>query len=138
MLECLIMGDSIAVGTHVYKPKCEVVAEVGINSWQFNNHYLTNRDAETIIISLGSNDHKFVKTEEELRTLRVHSHGKRVYWILPAGNNPASGVSIEHIQLLVYKVANEYGDVVIPIKRTQKDGIHPSWEGYKEIVKEIN
>jgi len=138
MLECLIMGDSIAVGTHVYKPKCETIAEVGINSWQFNNHFLAERSAETIIISLGSNDHKFIKTEEELRTLRALSHGKKVYWILPAGNNPASGVSIEKIQGIVYKVAGEYGDVVIPIKRTQKDGIHPSWEGYKEIIKEIN
>jgi hypothetical protein len=138
MLECLIMGDSIAVGTHVYKPKCEMVAEVGINSWNFNNHYLTYRDAETIIISLGTNDHKFVKTEEELTVLRNHSKGKRVYWILPAAVNPDSGVTLEHSQLIVYKVANKYGDVVIPIKKTQTDGVHPSQDGYKEIIKEIN
>jgi lysophospholipase L1-like esterase len=138
MLECLLLGDSIAIGTHVHKPKCEVVAEVGINSWQFNNHYLTYRNAETIIISLGTNDHKFVKTEEELRTLRAHSKGKRVFWILPSAVAPDSGVTIDHIQMLVYKVANEHGDVVIPVKKLQKDGVHPSADGYKEIIKEIN
>jgi lysophospholipase L1-like esterase len=34
----------------------------------------------------------------------------------------------------VRKVAAENGDVVLPITRLQKDGVHPSWAGYKELA----
>jgi len=132
MLECLIMGDSIAVGTHVFKPSCEYYAEGGINSYQWVNRNIGKApyEAKTIIISLGSNDHKYVKTEEELRTIRTMTKADRVYWILPAIK--------PNIQEIVKKVAAEYGDTVLPITRLQPDGIHPSWAGYKEIVKETN
>jgi len=132
MLECLIMGDSIAVGTHVFKPSCEYYAESGINSYQWVNRNIGKApyEAKTIIISLGSNDHKYVKTEEELRTIRTMTKADRVYWILPAIK--------PNIQEIVKKVAAEYGDTVLPITRLQPDGIHPSWAGYKEIVKETN
>ena len=35
MIDCLILGDSIAVGTHQFKPECSAVAKGGINTWQF-------------------------------------------------------------------------------------------------------
>lgn len=126
------MGDSIAVGTHVFKPSCEYYAEVGVNSYQWVNRNIGKApyEAKTIIISLGSNDHKYVKTEEELRTIRTMTKADRVYWILPAIK--------PNIQEIVKKVAAEYGDTVLPITRLQPDGIHPSWAGYKEIVKETN
>jgi lysophospholipase L1-like esterase len=31
-------------------------------------------------------------------------------------------------------MAKEYGDTVLPITRLQKDGVHPSWAGYKELA----
>ena len=72
MLECLIIGDSIAVGTHQFKPECVAYAKGGINSWQWLNQNVgkTPLLAKTVIISLGSNDHKGVKTYEELQLLR--------------------------------------------------------------------
>jgi lysophospholipase L1-like esterase len=136
MIDCLIVGDSIAVGTHQFKPECVSYSKGGINSHQWINQNVSKLplNAKTVIISLGSNDHKWVNTESELRTLRQTTKADRVYWILPAGNLKASQVSIQYIQLLIKEIAKEYGDVVLPITRLQSDGIHPSWAGYKDIA----
>lgn len=136
MLECLIVGDSIAVGTKMFMKQCADYAKGGINSWQFNRMY-KNKDltARTLIISLGSNDHKGVKTYDELFELRQRVDADRVYWILPHGNLKApQNLPIEQIQKIVQELADYYGDVVLPITRVQPDGIHPSWEGYKDIA----
>lgn len=128
MLECLIVGDSIAVGTANVRTECVAYAKGGINSYQWLNSNIgkTPLVAKTVIISLGSNDHQYVKTESELRTIRHLTKADRVFWILPA-NKP-------NIQEIVKKVAAENNDIVLPITRLQKDGIHPSWAGYKELA----
>jgi hypothetical protein len=130
MLDCLIVGDSIAVGTHQFKPECAVYAKGGINSKQWVDKNIKNMplEAKTVIISLGSNDHKYIKTESELQTVRQLTKADRVYWILPAIK--------PDIQEIVKKVAAQYGDTVLPITSLQPDKIHPSWAGYKEIAKE--
>ena len=130
MIDCLIMGDSIAVGTHMFKQECVAYATGGLNSkqWVDRNVGKSPYIAKTVIISLGSNDHKFIKTESELQTIRQLTKADRVYWILPAVK--------PDIQEIVRKVATENGDIVLPITRLQPDGIHPSWAGYKNIVKE--
>ena len=128
MLECLILGDSIAVGTHMSRPECTALAKGGINTWQWNNKYLTkDLSANTVIISLGSNDHRGVKTRKELETLREVVKGSRVYWILPAIK--------PEIQAIVQDVAQKNGDIVLPITRLQPDGVHPTGAGYKELAK---
>ena len=135
MLECLILGDSIAVGTQMFRPECTLVGKGGINTWQFNKDYAKNlKPASTVIISLGSNDHKYVKTEYELVKMRELVKADRVFWILPAGNLKASEVNIQWIQGLVREIASKYGDTVLPITRLQTDGIHPSTTGYKDIA----
>jgi len=127
MLECLIVGDSIAVGTATARPECVAYAKGGINSYQWLNKNIdkTPLIAKTVIISLGSNDHKYVKTESELQAIRELTKADRVYWILPAIK--------PDIQEIVRKVAAQHGDTVLPITRLQKDGVHPSWAGYKEL-----
>lgn len=129
MLECLIMGDSIAVGTHMFKKECVSYSKGGINSWQYNKQY-GQRDltAETVIISLGSNDHKGVKTYNELYALRQKVIGKRVYWVLP--NPEVFPKQADDVNL----IAISFGDQVIQTKRYQADKVHPSWAGYKEIA----
>lgn len=139
MLECLIMGDSIAVGTANVRTECVSYSKGGINSWQWRKQYLEKDggslpQAKTVIISLGSNDHKGVKTVDELRTIRKQVNAERVYWILPHGNNPASGVDIGWIQSFVKVVAGENRDTVLPITRVQIDNIHPSWAGYRDLA----
>jgi lysophospholipase L1-like esterase len=128
MLECLIIGDSIAVGTHHFKQECTAYAKGGWNTWQWNRDYL-NKDltAKTVIISLGSNDHKGVRTKAELQRIREKiGPNTRVFWILPAIK--------PDIQQIVKDMAKEYGDTVLPITRLQPDGVHPSWAGYKELA----
>ena len=134
MLDCLIVGDSIAVGTKMFAPHCELQGKGGINTWQFNRMYKGSFYAYTVIISLGSNDHKGVKTYDELFEMRQRVGAKNVFWVLPASNLPAGGVPIEKIQTIVKELAAYYGDTVLPIRGLQPDGIHPSWAGYKDIV----
>jgi len=139
MLECLIIGDSIAVGTKMFAPTmCTSYAHSGWTSNQWNSTYL-NQDlsAGIVVISLGSNDNKYIHTENELRKLRNNVHGKKIFWILPHGNNPQGGVSIEYIQKIVQKIAKEHGDIVVPIKQVQPDSVHPTANGYKEIIKDV-
>ena len=134
MLDCLIVGDSIAVGTKQFMPQCQLQGKGGINTWQFNKMYKGSFYADTVIISLGSNDHKGVKTYDELFEMRQRVGAANVFWVLPAGNLPAGGVPIEKIQAIVKEIASSYGDTVLPITRLQPDGIHPSWAGYKDIA----
>ena len=127
MLDCLIVGDSIAVGVANVRTECVSYSKGGINSHQWVNANVGKSPymAKTVIISLGSNDHKYVKTESELRAIRDLTKADRVYWILPAIK--------PDIQDIVRNVAAQYGDTVLPITRLQKDGVHPSWAGYKEL-----
>ena len=129
MLECLILGDSIAVGTHSFRTECVAHAKGGWNSWQWNRDYL-NKDltANTVIISLGSNDHKGIKTRQELVKMRDKVKGQKVFWILPAIK--------PDIQNIVKEIAKDNNDVILTIPALQADGIHPSWRGYKGIVEQ--
>ena len=125
MIDCLIIGDSIAVGTHQARPECVAYAKGGWNTWQWNKEFLKNNlSAKTIIISLGSNDHKGVKTEAELRKLRANTTADRVYWILPAIK--------PDIQEIVRTIAADWKDIVLPISETT-DKVHPTMRSYKEI-----
>jgi lysophospholipase L1-like esterase len=128
MIDCLILGDSIAVGTHQFRPECVAHAKGGWNTWQWNRDYLKNNlAARTVIISLGSNDHKGVRTKAELQRIREKvGPNTRVFWILPAIK--------PEIQDIVKNMATEYGDTVLPITRLQPDGVHPSWAGYKDLA----
>ena len=127
MLECLIIGDSIAVGTHQFRPECVLVGKGGINTWQFNKNYAQKIEpANTVIISLGSNGHDGVNSFKELLAMRQRVEGKRVFWIMPAVK--------PHIQGMVEIIARNFGDTVLPITRLQPDKVHPTWAGYKELV----
>jgi len=129
MIDCLIVGDSIAVGTHQFKPECVAYAKGGINSWQWNKQNANKKlNANTVIISLGSNDHAGVHTLWELQQLRARVESARVFWILPAIK--------PDIQQMVQLVAKDYGDTVLPISNLQADKVHPSWAGYKKLAEQ--
>jgi len=130
MIECLILGDSIAVGLKQQIPQCESFSKGGWNTWQWNKDYLKHDlTAQTVIISLGSNDHKGIKTQEELEKLREKITTSRVFWILPAIK--------PNIQEIVKKISAQHGDTIVPITRLQPDGVHPSWVGYKELARVV-
>ena len=127
MLECLILGDSIAVGVSHFRPECVTYATVGINSRKFvDNHIAGNLTADTVVISLGSNDTKNIQTLKELFALRQVVDAKRVYWILPANKQTAKeAVSI---------VADKFEDKAVQIDALSKDLVHPTFKEYKRLA----
>jgi lysophospholipase L1-like esterase len=128
MLDCLILGDSIAVGTSQARPECVSYSKGGINSYDWLNKNVGKSPyvAKHVIISLGSNDHKGIKTESELNTIRQLTKADRVYWILPAIK--------PDIQEMVRRIAVENGDVILPIKDLSSDQVHPTAKGYKQLA----
>jgi lysophospholipase L1-like esterase len=127
MLECLILGDSIAVGIAQHRPECIAYATVGINSRKFvDNHITGDLNAKTVIISLGSNDTKNIKTLSELFALRQVIKADRVYWVLPAKDTQAKEA--------VGIVADKFEDKTIQITKLSKDGIHPTGKEYIELA----
>jgi hypothetical protein len=134
MIDCLIVGDSIAVGTSTYKKDCVSLSKGGINSWQWNKVYIErpfikDADYNKAIISLGSNDHSGVNTRRELEKLRGTIKSKKVYWIMPAIK--------PNIQEIVLSIASMNGDSIVYIKGISSDKIHPSSSGYKQIALEV-
>ena len=134
MLECLILGDSLAVGVGQVRTECVTRAKSGINSYDYVNRHLLytkgNTQAKNIIISLGSNDTKNINTFEELDTLRQLVQADRVYWILPNIK--------ETKRKAVWEVARKYNDFIIDARDVDRspDTVHPTYNGYKELAKQ--
>jgi lysophospholipase L1-like esterase len=127
MIDCMIIGDSIAVGTHHFRHDCVSYSQGGINSQDWNKKYKAiDLQAKTVIISLGSNDIKTLHTFNEIMALRQRVDAKNVMWILPA-NKP-------HKAELVQMVAKAFNDTVLAIPEVSKDGVHPSPSGYKKLA----
>ena len=133
MIDCLILGDSIAVGTAQARPECVAYAKTSLNTSQFNKKYPQNFNGKVVVISLGSNDHKYIKTEKELFKLRERVQAETVYWILPAGNAKTSEIPVVRTQEHVESIAEMYGDWIIRIPSLSKDGVHPTGKGYERI-----
>jgi lysophospholipase L1-like esterase len=134
MLECLIMGDSIAVGTKMFAPKeCVSYSKGGYNTWQWNKKWgKTPLEAKTIVISLGTNDHSGVDTKKEFTKIRTRIKVDNVVWIMPPCNK---GFCKPKVNALVKSIAVSYGDRIISTSYVQPDNVHPSWRGYKDLVK---
>jgi lysophospholipase L1-like esterase len=128
MLECLIVGDSIAVGVSQVRPECASIAKSGINSRDWNARNMQRlKPARTLIISLGANDLKGHNTEGNVRSLRTNAQADRVFWLLPNETLKPAAVAA------VKQVASEFGDSVIDRPKTNMsaDGVHPTYKGYK-------
>lgn len=128
MLECLILGDSIAVGIAQHRPECAQYAQVGITSAAWNKKFLVKRlDAKTTVISLGTNDYIPSSTLGELYAIRQTLTGK-VMWIIPANGQDR--------QATVVKIAQIYGDTTFVIPELAKDKIHPTAKAYKDLAEQ--
>lgn len=131
MLDCLIIGDSIAVGTHKFRPECVAYTKVGITSHSWNKKFGDqNLSAESVIVSLSTNDWEQADTYGMLMKIRTKIKGKRVFWIEP--NRESKFEAVQHVR----RVAEQFGDTIIVTTRWQKDKIHPDLDGYKNIAKQ--
>ena len=131
MIDCLIIGDSIAKGVSDVRVDCSAYAVSGINSKDWNRRF-GNKDltARVLVISLGSNDLAGVNTREELEYIRRCARDSdRVLWILPAIK--------PNIQKIVLQVADNYGDDVLELLELSDDGVHPTGRGYRSIAKQF-
>ena len=127
MIDCLILGDSIAVGISQYRPECVSYAKVGINSQRWNKTYI-HKDlrANITTISLGSNDHETIHSFKELLILRESIDSDEVFWVMPAIN--------KNVQDNIRIIAKAFRDTILYIPELSKDGVHPTSRGYKILA----
>jgi lysophospholipase L1-like esterase len=127
MLDCLILGDSIAQGISTVRKECVAIVKSGINSYNWNSRYIVNNlSADNVIISLGTNDPYTVNTFKELLLLRQQIYAKKVMWVMPP-IKPA-------VQDIVRIIANSYSDTILTIPELSKDKVHPTSNGYKQLA----
>ena len=131
MIECLILGDSIALGIGQMRPECVVEAKVGINSEDYANglfRHFEIVDSKKTIISLGSND-AYVESYGPMLALRELIKGD-VIWILSSNN--------EESRFAALTIAKQFGDDVVDTMAypMSPDGVHPTGKGYKMIAEE--
>jgi len=129
MLDCLILGDSIAVGVGQAKPGCTTVAQTGIGSGTFLQTLFpaAPKTASHVIISLGVNDDPAAATLTNLRRLRSTVAAGRVTWLLP-------GLK-EAVRRHIRTAAAERGDrVVDTLSQVGPDHLHPGRDGYRLIA----
>jgi lysophospholipase L1-like esterase len=123
----MILGDSIAQGIANNRPECVAYVRSGINSYDWNTlHMHRDLSADTVVISLGSNDHGRIHTFAELLALRQSIGAKRVFWIVPAIK--------PNVQDIVYIVAKNFKDIILEIPEVSKDNVHPTTRAYKELA----
>ncbi len=136
MLECLVIGDSIAVGISQFRKECVTFARTGWTSSKWNKQYLPTFNAQlpvkSLIISLGTNDYQGINTIAELNKIRENvKSGTRVFWVLPP--------KTKHPQReMVREVAEIWGDtwLSVPEAELAGDKIHPTQVGYRNIAEE--
>jgi lysophospholipase L1-like esterase len=126
MIDCFIIGDSIAVGVAQQRQQCSAIAQVGISSEQYAAINVTPVSAGRVLISLGSNDGAGSNIEQNLRRIRNNVNSRSVSWLLPANNNAARSA--------ITKIAGEFGDRLIDVRPfAGRDGVHPTMAGYFRI-----
>ena len=126
MIDCLVIGDSIAKGIAQVRTECVTLAQGGISSRDWNNIYRSQiKPAKITIISLGSNDFEKLNTEVELVALRSAIHDSRVFWILPENKKSKKQV--------VEQVARSFGDTFVSIPELSPDQVHPTRRGYRQL-----
>jgi lysophospholipase L1-like esterase len=130
LLDCLVLGDSIAVGVGQAKPACHVVAEVGITSERYVHTRLIAHTAHTAriaIISLGVNDSADVDTVDNLLRLRHAITARTVYWLLAGTNQRARDAA----RMVAFRFHDRLIDVA-PL--AGPDHLHPDRAGYARLA----
>jgi lysophospholipase L1-like esterase len=127
MVECAVLGDSIAVGVARLRNTCQVQAVVGITSDVYVSRFRNGVHAGQVLISLGSNDSSDPKSEAAMRLLRSRINADQVTWLLSANNQRTADIA--------RKIAREHMDRVIDSRPfIGQDGVHPTASGYFRLA----
>ena len=128
MIDCAVVGDSLAVGVAVHVPQCARLARVGINTADFARVYRIP-SATQVLISLGSNDRSVSESQlrEQLSNIRsTVTHGT-VTWLISA--------NVAQARRAVQVLAAHWGDRVIDAQPwVGADRVHPHHRGYGIIA----
>lgn len=129
MFECLIIGDSIAVGTAAavnprIRTACEVQARESITVEKVIAWPRPGKIYHAIIVAIGSNNTAGPALDRALERLRSQLRGGRVIWVLPYGRSQAYAVR---------SVAVRHGDEALDLARFRtSDHVHPS--DYRDVA----
>lgn len=118
--DCLVIGDSLAVGLGAALKAqgrvCDVVAANGLTAWQIAMR-APQRRYGIAFVSAGSNNPKNPHLEDDLRTLRSYVRAPKLVWVLPYDRTAAKAVSAN---------AGETGGLVVDAAWwPTADGVHP-------------
>lgn len=122
MFECLILGDSIGLGTakainSQYAPRCDVQAVEGATAAQILSWRRPIKIYGSCVFAIGSNDPPGAPLARTLSRTRGSICFRRVIWLLPYARGQAYTVS---------SVAARYGDETVDLTRFPSvDHIHP-------------
>lgn len=126
MIECAILGDSIALGIGRLQPACQVQAVVGIGSEAYLSRFIHTVNARQTLISIGSNDPLLGDLVPYIRHMRSRVISDEVTWMLSANNANAAAA--------VRTVAAEHGDRVVSIAPfLGPDRVQPTPPGYYRL-----
>jgi lysophospholipase L1-like esterase len=129
LLDCIILGDSLAVGVGQARSDCEIAAISGITSDRYVQIFPGMHHVRTAIISLGANDGDGASTADNLTHLRSRVLADTVYWLLTGSN--------DRIRNAVRAVAGRFGDRLIDAAPLAgPDHIHPDRTGYARLANE--
>lgn len=132
MIDCMIIGDSIAVGIAQHRQECIAHATVGITveGWMRKYSHI-DLHANTIIISLGSNTVRG-GSYSALFELRSKITANTVVWIAPSEKLRW----VEYYNVHMAAGSNDDAVVIPNPKHYAPDGIHPTGRGYKILAEE--
>lgn len=126
MMDCMILGDSIAQGVAATRPQCAQITQRGITTPEFSRVLIQQVHARHVLISVGSNDWGVGDMHRHLTQIRSRIQSGEVTWLLSANNAQAA----QQVQ----QVARTHGDRVIQVSLVVgSDGVHPSPAGYHRL-----
>jgi hypothetical protein len=129
LLDCIVLGDSIAVGVGQARPDCQTIAVSGITSEHYVQMFGGAPQARTAIISLGVNDGDASATGDNLAKLRGRIVADTVYWLVSGTN--------QRIRDTIRAIAGRFGDRLIDVAPLAgADHIHPDRVGYARLAAE--
>ncbi len=122
MTDCLLMGDSIAVGLfgalRAGGLLCALGARIGATSGELPSQIMHAGFHPLVILSAGTNDAAGAPLEANLFAARRALSGARVIWVLPYKRRAAYAVT---------QVAFRFGDDLVDLAAfPTRDRIHPS------------
>ena len=131
MMDCVYIGDSIAVGLQQREPSCGIYAKVGADTDFIVKHYSGTKAVGHAVISMGSNAPMNPRNYQNAMKLRKSLDVDFVVWILPYNRTAAAAIR---------KVAQQFPDAIVDLGALgipSNDRVHPNYRKTSDIVQDI-